>query len=71
MPARKIIGLAVCLAGILAGAVLSATMLVFFFAYYGAPDVPGSGRNILFGLCAAVGVLIAFAIYKYGRKIAA
>lgn len=71
MPARKIIGLAVCLAGIVAGAALSATMLIFFFAYYGEPGAPGSGRNVVLGLCAAAGVLIAFGIYKVGRKIAA
>lgn len=70
MTARKIIGLVVCLIGILVGAALSATMMTLFFAYYGAPENQGSQGNIVLGLCAAAGVLIGFGIYKLGRKIA-
>ena len=70
MTARKLIGLAVCLVGILVGAALSATMMVLFCAYYGAPENPGSEGNIVLGLGAAIGVLIAFGIYKLGRRIA-
>jgi chromate transport protein ChrA len=70
MTARKIIGLLVCLIGILTGAALSGIMLTLFLAYYGAPENPGSEGNIVLGLGAAVGVLIGFGIYKLGRKIA-
>lgn len=70
MTARKIIGLVVCLVGILVGAALSATMMALFFAYYGAPENPGSEGNIVLGLGAAIGVLLAFGLYKLGRKIA-
>ncbi|MBK8007684.1 MAG: hypothetical protein IPK23_03990 [Rhizobiales bacterium] len=70
MTARKIVGLLVCLIGILAGAASSGAMMALFFAYYGAPENPGSERNIVLGLGAAIGVLIAFGIYKLGRKIA-
>ncbi len=70
MTARKIIGLLVCLIGILFGAALSGTMLLLFFAYYGAPENPGSEGNIVLGLGAALGVLIGYGIYKLGRKIA-
>lgn len=70
MPPRKLIGLAVCLIGIVVGAVLSATMMVLFFAYYAAPENPGSKGNIVLGLGAAIGVLIGFGIYKFGRRIA-
>ena len=68
--ARKIIGLLVCLIGILFGAALSGTMLLLFFAYYGAPENPGSEGNVVLGLGAALGVLLGYGIYKLGLKIA-
>ncbi len=70
MTARKIAGLIICLIGILVGAALSVTMMALFFAYYGAPENPGSEGNVVLGLCAAIGVLIGFGIYKLGRRIA-
>lgn len=70
MTAREIIGLLVCLVGVLVGAALSGTMLMLFFAYYGAPENPGSQGNVVLGLGAAIGVLIGFGIYKLGRRIA-
>jgi chromate transport protein ChrA len=70
MTARKIVGLLVCLVGVLVGAALSGTMLMLFFAYYGAPDNPGSQGNVVLGLGAAIGVLIGFGIYRLGRRIA-
>ena len=68
--ARKIIGLLVCLIGILFGAALSGTMLLLLFAYYGAPENPGSEGNVVLGLGAGLGVLLGYGIYKFGRKIA-
>jgi hypothetical protein len=70
MTARKIIVLLVCLIGVLVGAALSGTMLMLFFAYYGAPENPGSQGNVVLGLGAAIGVLIGFGIYRLGRRIA-
>jgi energy-converting hydrogenase Eha subunit B len=70
MTARKIIGILVALVGILIGAILSGTMLLILFAYWGAPENPGSEGNIVLGLSAALGALIGFGIYKLGRKIA-
>ncbi len=70
MTARKIIGLLVCLIGVLVGAALSGTMLMLFFAYYGAPENPGSQGNVVLGFGAAIGVLIGFGIYRLGRRIA-
>jgi chromate transport protein ChrA len=70
MTARKIVGLLVCLVGVLVGAALSGTMLMLFFAYYGAPENPGSQGNVVLGLGAAIGVLIGFGIYRLGRRIA-
>lgn len=70
MTARKIIGLLVCLIGVLVGAALSGTMLMLFFAYYGAPENPDSQGNVVLGLGAAIGVLIGFGIYRLGRRIA-
>jgi len=67
---RKIIGIIVCLIGILIGAALSGTMLLLLFAYYGAPENPGNEGNIVLGLSAALGALLGYGIYKLGRKIA-
>jgi energy-converting hydrogenase Eha subunit B len=68
--ARKIIGILVCLLGILIGAVLSGTFIVIMIAYWGAPENPGSEGNIVLGLSAALGALIGYGIFKLGRKIA-
>lgn len=70
MSARKIIGLLVCLLGILVGAVLSGMFIIIMLAYWGAPENPGSEGNIVLGISAALGALIGFGIYKLGRKIA-
>jgi energy-converting hydrogenase Eha subunit B len=70
MTARKIIGLLVCLIGILVGAVLSGMFIIIMLAYWGAPENPGSEGNIVLGISAALGALIGFGIYKLGRKIA-
>ena len=70
MAIRKIIGIIVCLIGILIGAALSGTMLLLLFAYYGAPENPGNEGNIVLGLSAALGALLGYGIYKLGRKIA-
>lgn len=70
MTARKIIGLLVCLIGILVGAVLSGMFIIILLAYWGAPENPGSEGNIVLGIGAALGALIGFGIYKLGRKIA-
>lgn len=70
MTARKIIGLIVCLIGILTGAVLSGVMLIILLAYWGAPENPGYEGNIVLGISAAIGALIGFGIFKLGRWIA-
>ena len=70
MAIRKIIGIIVCLIGILIGAALSGTMLLLLFAYYGAPENPGNEGNIVLGVSAALGALLGYGIYKLGRKIA-
>jgi energy-converting hydrogenase Eha subunit B len=63
MTARKIIGLLVCLIGILVGAVLSCMFIIIMLAYWGAPENPGSEGNIVLGISAALGALIGFGIY--------
>lgn len=68
--ARKIIGILVCLIGILTGAVLSGMFIIIMIAYWGAPENPGSEGNIVLGISALIGALIGFGIYKLGRKIA-
>ncbi len=70
MTARKIIGILVCLIGILVGAALSGMFIIIMLAYWGAPENPGSEGNIVLGISAALGALIGFGIYKLGRKIA-
>jgi energy-converting hydrogenase Eha subunit B len=70
MTARKIIGLLVCLIGILIGAVLSGMFIVILIAYSGAPENPGSEGNIVLGISALIGALIGFGIFKLGRWIA-
>jgi chromate transport protein ChrA len=70
MTIRKIIGLLIALLGIAIGAILSGTMLLILFAYYGAPENPGSEGNIVLGIGALIGALVGFGIYKLGRKIA-
>jgi hypothetical protein len=70
MTARKIIGILVCLIGILTGAALSGMFIIIMLAYWGAPENPGSEGNIVLGICAFLGALIGFGIYKLGRKIA-
>lgn len=70
MPPRKIIGLVVCLIGILVGAILSGVMLIILFAYWGAPENKGSEGNIVLGVSALIGALIGFGIFKLGRRIA-
>jgi energy-converting hydrogenase Eha subunit B len=70
MTARKIIGLIVCLIGILIGAALSGMSIIIMLAYWGAPENPGSEGNIVLGLMALMGAAIGFGIYKLGRKIA-
>ena len=70
MTARKIIGLIVCLIGILTGAVLSGVMLIILLAYWGAPENPGYEGNVVLGISAAIGALIGFGIFKLGRWIA-
>ncbi len=70
MTPRKIIGLIVCLIGILTGALLSGVVLIILFAYWGAPENPGAEGNIVLGISAAIGALIGVGIYKLGRKIA-
>jgi hypothetical protein len=68
--ARKIIGILVCLIGILMGAALSGMFILIMLAYWGAPENPGSEGNIVLGISALFGALIGFGIYKLGRKIA-
>ncbi|MBY0532339.1 MAG: hypothetical protein K2P86_10250 [Xanthobacteraceae bacterium] len=70
MTIRKIIGILVCLLGILVGAVLSGMFILIMLAYWGAPENPGSEGNIVLGISALIGALIGFGIYKLGRKIA-
>lgn len=70
MTVRKIIGLLVCLIGILVGAVLSGMFIVIMLAYWGAPENKGAEGNIVLGISALIGALIGFGIYKLGRKIA-
>jgi hypothetical protein len=70
MTPRKIIGILVCLIGILVGAVLSGVMLIILLAYWGAPENPGYEGNIVLGIGAAIGALIGFGIFKLGRVIA-
>jgi hypothetical protein len=67
---RKIIGILVCLIGILTGAVLSGMFIIIMLAYWGAPENPGSEGNIVLGISALFGAAIGFGIYKLGRKIA-
>ena len=68
--ARKIIGILVCLIGILVGAVLSGIFVIIMLAYWGAPENQGSEGNIVLGISALFGALFGFGIYKLGRKIA-
>jgi hypothetical protein len=68
--ARKIVGLLVCLIGILTGAVLSVMFIGIMIAYWGAPENQGYEGNIVLGLCALFGALIGYGIFKLGRKIA-
>ena len=70
MAVRKIIGILVCLLGIVVGAVLSGMFIIIMLAYWGAPENPGSEGNIVLGISALFGALIGFGIYKLGRKIA-
>jgi hypothetical protein len=70
MTARKIIGILVCLLGILIGAALSGISIMIMLAYWGAPENPGSEGNIVLGLMALMGAAIGYGIYKLGRKIA-
>lgn len=70
MTARKIIGLLVCLIGILVGAALSVMFIGIMLAYWGAPENQGSEGNIVLGISALIGALIGFGIYKLGRRIA-
>ncbi len=70
MTVRKIIGLLIALLGIVIGAILSGSMLTLLFAYYGAPENPGSEGNIVLGISALFGALIGYGIYRLGRKIA-
>jgi hypothetical protein len=68
--ARKIIGIIVCLLGILVGAVLSGMFIIIMLAYWGAPENQGAEGNIVLGISALLGALIGYGIYKLGRKIA-
>jgi hypothetical protein len=68
--ARKIIGILICLIGILVGAALSGSFIMLMLAYWGAPENPGSEGNIVLGISAVLGALAGFGIYKLGRKIA-
>ena len=70
MTVRKVIGLLIALLGVVIGAILSGSMLILLFAYYGAPENPGSEGNIVLGISALFGALIGYGIYKLGRKIA-
>ena len=70
MTVRKIVGLLIALLGIVIGAILSGSMLIILFAYYGAPENPGSEGNIVLGISALFGALIGYGIYRLGRKIA-
>jgi|GEM_PF-1074817 len=70
MAIRKIIGIVVCLIGILIGAALSGMFIIIMLAYWGAPENPGSEGNIVLGISALLGALIGYGIYKLGRKIA-
>jgi energy-converting hydrogenase Eha subunit B len=70
MAPRKIIGLLVCLIGILIGAVLSGMFIIILISYSGAPENPGSEGNIVLGISALIGALIGFGIFKLGRWIA-
>jgi chromate transport protein ChrA len=70
MTVRKIIGLLIALLGVVIGAILSGSMLILLFAYYGAPENPGSEGNIVLGISALFGALIGYGIYRLGRKIA-
>jgi hypothetical protein len=68
--ARKIIGILVCLLGVLVGAALSGMSIMIVLAYWGAPENPGQEGNIVWGIVALVGAAIGYGIYKLGRKIA-
>ncbi len=70
MTVRKIIGILVCLIGILIGAALSVMFIGIMIAYWGAPENQGYEGNIVLGISALFGALIGFGIYKLGRKIA-
>ncbi len=70
MTVRKIVGLLIALVGVVIGAILSGSMLLLLFAYYGAPENPGSEGNIVLGISALFGALIGYGIYRLGRKIA-
>jgi hypothetical protein len=70
MTVRKVIGLLIALLGVVIGALLSGSMLILLFAYYGAPENPGSEGNIVLGISALFGALIGYGIYRLGRKIA-
>jgi energy-converting hydrogenase Eha subunit B len=70
MTIRKVIGLLIALLGIVIGAILSGSMLILLFAYYGAPENPGSEGNIVLGISALFGAAIGYGIYRLGRKIA-
>jgi succinate dehydrogenase/fumarate reductase cytochrome b subunit len=68
--ARKIIGILVCLIGILIGAVLTTLCIGIALAFWGAPENPGQQGNMVWGIAALIGALIGFGIYKLGRWIA-
>jgi len=70
MIVRKIVGLLIALAGILIGAALSVFPIILLFAYWGAPENPGSEGNIVLGISALFGAAIGYGIYRLGRKIA-
>ncbi len=67
---RKIVGLLVCLIGILTGAALSGMFIVIMLAYWGAPENKGVEGNVVLGVSALFGALIGYGIYRLGRRIA-
>jgi hypothetical protein len=70
MTIRKIIGILICLIGILTGAALSGLSIIIMLAYWGAPENQGSEGNIVLGLMALMGAAIGYGIYRLGRKVA-
>lgn len=70
MTARRIIGFAIAVFGILLGVALSIPGIILTGAYWNAQETGGwEGRSILL-LMIAFGFLIGFGIYKLGRRIA-